>query len=111
MVGPRISREQQTITAMMQIYCTAHHGSDGALCEDCEQLLNYAHQRLDVCPFQEQKPACNHCTVHCYAKDRREHVKEVMRYSGPRMLFRHPWLSLMHLVDKFRKVPELHKKA
>ncbi len=30
-----------------------------------------------------------------------------MRYSGPRMLFRHPLLSLYHLIDKFRKSPKL----
>jgi hypothetical protein len=27
-----------------------------------------------------------------------------MRYAGPRMTLSHPWLSLMHLVDKIRKV-------
>lgn len=27
-----------------------------------------------------------------------------MRYAGPRMTYRHPWLSLMHLVDKLRNV-------
>jgi hypothetical protein len=30
----------------------------------------------------------------------REKVKEVMRYAGPRMIWRHPWLALMHVVDK-----------
>jgi hypothetical protein len=28
-----------------------------------------------------------------------------MRYAGPRMLFRHPVLTLFHLVDKLRKEP------
>jgi hypothetical protein len=23
-----------------------------------------------------------------------------MRYAGPRMIWRHPWLALMHVVDK-----------
>ena len=27
-----------------------------------------------------------------------------MRYAGPRMIWRHPWLSLLHLLDKFRQV-------
>lgn len=110
MSGIRINREKKTITAMMQIYCAAHHAGDSGLCEVCEQLLSYAHQRLDACPFQEEKPACNHCTVHCYAREKREQVKRVMRYSGPRMLWRHPLLSLMHIIDKFRPVPEINKK-
>jgi predicted amidophosphoribosyltransferase len=111
MTGLRIQREKQTIEAMLQIYCSAHHGSRQELCDDCAQLLSYAQQRLDVCPFQEEKPACNHCTVHCYASEKRERVKAVMRYAGPRMLWHHPWLSLMHMLDKFRAVPELNEKG
>jgi hypothetical protein len=107
--GPRIRREKKTIEAMLRIYCAAHHGTDIGLCHECQELLAYAHQRLDVCPFQEAKPACNHCTVHCYSVRMRDRVKAVMRFAGPRMLLRHPLLSLMHLVDKFREVPELKK--
>lgn len=106
----RILREKQTIRAMMRLYCHNHHGSKAVLCEDCIALLNYAHRRLDVCPFHEQKPACNHCTVHCYSPSMRERVKLVMRYAGPRMLWRHPLLSLRHLLDKRRKAPELPKR-
>ncbi|MCG7870967.1 MAG: nitrous oxide-stimulated promoter family protein [Candidatus Thiodiazotropha lotti] len=105
----RIKREQQTIGAMMVIYCRDTHGSDGSLCEACEKLLDYAERRLESCPFEDQKPACNHCTVHCYSKQMRTQVQDVMRYAGPRMLLRHPLLSLYHLLDKFRKVPQLPK--
>ncbi|MEW8026442.1 MAG: nitrous oxide-stimulated promoter family protein [Candidatus Thiodiazotropha sp.] len=105
----RIRREKQTISAMMAIYCRDHHHSDDSLCEACDQLLDYARRRLDTCPFQEKKPACNHCTVHCYSKDMRIRVQDVMRYAGPRMLFRHPILSLFHFLDKMREVPELTK--
>ncbi|MET0050463.1 MAG: nitrous oxide-stimulated promoter family protein [Candidatus Thiodiazotropha sp.] len=103
----RIEREKQTISAMMTLYCRDHHGESQALCESCAQLLDYAHKRLDTCPFQENKPACNHCTVHCYARSKRDQVQAVMRYSGPRMLLRHPLLSFYHLLDKFREVPKL----
>jgi hypothetical protein len=27
-----------------------------------------------------------------------------MRYAGPRMVLRHPWLSLTHFLDKARRV-------
>jgi hypothetical protein len=27
-----------------------------------------------------------------------------MRYAGPRMAWRHPWLSLAHVLDKLRRV-------
>jgi predicted amidophosphoribosyltransferase len=106
-LGPRLVRERQTLAAMMAIYCRDHHGQRGQLCEDCIQLLDYAEQRLANCPFGEDKPACNHCQVHCYSATQRERVKAVMRYAGPRMLWRHPLLSLYHLLDKRREAPSL----
>ncbi|WP_316368929.1 nitrous oxide-stimulated promoter family protein [Candidatus Thiodiazotropha sp. CDECU1] len=109
-VKHRIEREKLTVSAMMRIFCRDHHHTDGILCEDCDKLLDYARRRLDSCPFQEKKPACNHCTVHCYSKDMRVRVQDVMRYAGPRMVFRHPLLSLYHLFDKMREVPELSKR-
>jgi len=105
--GRRIAREKQTIEAMMGIYCRDHHGRAGGLCDDCAKLLDYARRRLDACPFQEAKPACNLCQVHCYSALMRERVKSVMRYAGPRMLLRHPVLSLYHLLDKTRRPPAL----
>lgn len=100
----RMIREYRTIEAMIGIYCGDHHGknTDG-LCPSCSSLLGYARRRLDLCPFQENKTTCAHCPVHCYKPDMREQVREVMRYAGPRMTFRHPVLALFHLIDGFRK--------
>jgi hypothetical protein len=92
---------------MLRIFCRDHHGGVGGLCSDCEDLRCYAFQRLDNCPFGEAKPACNHCEVHCYSQQMRERVREVMRYAGPRMLLRHPVLSVLHLLDERRPVPTL----
>ena len=107
--GRRIGREQATITAMLRIYCRDHHKGPKALCTECQGLLAYAKQRLDNCPFGDTKPACNRCDVHCYSERQRGRVKIVMRYAGPRMLLRHPILSLRHLLDERRPVPKLAK--
>lgn len=93
--------------AMLGIFCRDHHGGTDGLCGDCTRLRLYAHQRLDTCPFQEQKPVCNRCEVHCYSVPRREQVRQVMRYAGPRMPLRHPWLAFRHMLDKLRRVPSL----
>ena len=107
--GRRILREQATIAAMVHIFCADRHPHlprcPRTLCDDCDRLLRYAQRRLDTCPFQEAKPACNHCEVHCYSRSMRQRVRAVMRYSGPRMMLRHPVLSLFHLVDSWRRVP------
>jgi hypothetical protein len=108
--GARIAREKRTIATMLGIYCRDHHGARSGLCGECAGLLDYAHRRLDVCPFQEAKPACNHCQVHCYSALMRERVKAVMRYAGPRMLLRHPLLSLFHMLDKLRPAPAIAAK-
>ena len=103
----RIEREKRTIEAMVHIYCSGRHGKNVDLCAECARLLDYAKARLDTCPFQDAKPACNHCKVHCYSRQMRKRVKQVMGYSGPRMTYRYPMLSLRHLFDKLRRVPTL----
>jgi hypothetical protein len=108
----RIQREQRTIAAMLAIYCCDHrHTASAGLCGECGALLGYARRRLDLCPFQEAKPACNSCEVHCYSVAMRERVTAVMRYAGPRMLLRHPELSLFHLLDTWRRVPRLRGRG
>lgn len=94
----RINLEQLTIGKMIGIYCTGNHNTPkGILCNECKNLHEYAFQRLSFCPFQKEKPVCSECTVHCYKPDMRQKVKEVMRYSGPKMIFKHPYLAIMHL--------------
>ncbi len=102
---PRMQRERRTIEAMIRLYCRDHHGGGRSLCPGCAELLDYAFRRLDRCPFQEGKTTCAKCPVHCYKPSMREKVREVMRYSGPRMLWRHPVLALFHLLDGRRKEP------
>lgn len=102
----RLAREWTTVTAMLRIYCREQHGG-GALCPQCEGLMTYVNLRLDRCRFGDEKPTCAKCPVHCYQRDRREQIKTVMRYAGPRMLWEHPWLSLWHLLDGWFQRPTL----
>ena len=37
-------------------------------------------------------------------------MKQIMRWAGPRMLWRHPILTVRHLIDDKRPVPELPEK-
>jgi len=90
-------REKRTISAMTRIYCRDRHGNK-ELCEECRALLAYAFKRIDHCMFGPDKPACNDCTVHCYGPKMREKVKEIMRHSGPKMVYRHPVMAFMHLI-------------
>jgi hypothetical protein len=68
-------------------------------------MLDYAAVRLERCPFQEDKPTCAKCPVHCYQPKLREQLKAIMRYAGPRMIWRHPILAIRHSLDAYRKAP------
>lgn len=100
--NPRLKREKNTLKAMFYIFCSGKgHARDkkSSLCGNCSLLYDYACKRIDLCPFSHDKPTCVKCPVHCYDKNSREAVKEIMRYSGPKMPLRHPFLSAMHVLD------------
>lgn len=103
--GPRMAREGRTIRIMIEMYCRDQHGSQGPLCSECEALSIYAMERLRRCPYQEGKTTCAKCPIHCYKPSMREQVRAVMRYAGPRMMFRHPAMAAWHLFDGRRKEP------
>jgi len=70
-----------------------------------KELNEYANKRLDRCVFGEDKPACKSCPVHCYQPAKREEVKQIMRWAGPRMLRRHPILAIRHMLETRRSTP------
>ncbi len=94
--GGAIRTEMKTVSAMIRITCADLHGG-GAVCPDCAGLNAYAMRRLELCRFGDDKPTCFNCPVHCYKPEMRERIRGVMRHAGPKMMFRHPWLALVHL--------------
>lgn len=109
----RRKRELQTIEVMLGMYCSGHHqhqGHDRALCPACTALLDYAARRLERCVFGDAKPTCANCLVHCYSAKRREQIRLVMQWAGPRMLLSHPLRAIFHLLDGRRPTPSLPAK-
>jgi len=104
----RIEREKKTVENMIGIYCKINHHSQ-TLCNECLTMLEYAHSKLDKCPYSVEKPSCNNCPIHCYRQPEKDKIKEIMRFSGPKMMTRHPYLAIMHLIDRKREVKELKK--
>ena len=78
------------------------HREVGPIRSKFRALLDYANRRLERCLFGDAKPTCANCVVHCYRADMRERMREVMRWAGPRMTWRHPVLTLFHFLDRFR---------
>ena len=94
----RRARELETLMAMILLYCRHHHEGK-PLCAQCAALARYAERRLERCLFGDAKPTCANCVVHCYRADQREQIRQVMRWAGPRMPFRHPVLAIRHMLD------------
>jgi hypothetical protein len=98
MVPPNIATDAKTVRAMVHIYCHDLHGqARGRLCAGCAALAEYADYRLARCPFGATKTTCRECPIHCYRPAERAEMKRVMRHAGPRMLWRHPVLTVRHL--------------
>jgi hypothetical protein len=107
----RLTREQRTVEVMVRMYCRDHH-SRGAgsgvtrvslkkeLCPACASLVEYSNRRVAKCRYEELKPTCARCTTHCFRRSEREQIRAVMRYAGPRMTLRHPYLAVLHLLDR-----------
>lgn len=106
----RREREKRTVSLMIRLYCRKKHGTRGELCAECQELLDYAFLRVDRCPFMETKTFCSNCRVHCYKANMREHIREVMRFSGPRMIFRHPVMAVRHIIENRHEKRHLRKE-
>jgi hypothetical protein len=106
----RIRRELKTVKHMLDLHCRDRHEGKRGLCGDCGELWGYVQARVELCPFRDDKPTCANCTVHCYKPEMREKIRSVMRYAGPRMLKRHPILTILHLIEGRKPGRELPKK-
>lgn len=103
-------KEKELVSQMISLYCKRKHGNKKGLCEQCEELEAYAKMRSDKCPFMETKTFCSNCRVHCYQPAMREKIKEVMRFSGPRMIFTHPIIAIKHVIEAKKEKKQLEKE-
>lgn len=103
-------KEKKLIPKMINKYCKRMHKrirkEQGIKhyenCAQCDELTEYALLRLEKCPFKENKQYCSFCKVHCYKPEMREKIKEVMKYSGKRMLLSHPIYAISHVIQMIK---------
>lgn len=99
----RVENEKLIVGRMISAYCRRHHvGKADGLCDECRDLIAYTHRRLELCPKNDRKSSCRKCEIHCYAPAKRERIREVMRYVGPRMIFIHPISAIRHLISELK---------
>jgi Nitrous oxide-stimulated promoter len=94
-------KDIKLIGKFVEVYCNGKHGGaerspftlpaeigERRLCPECSTFMQYAVTRRLKCPLEAQKPTCKHCRVHCYNKANLAKVKEIMEYSGKRLMLR-----------------------
>ena len=103
-------REKEIVHQMIVLYCRKQHHCGHTLCPDCAALDIYAQQRSDHCPFMAEKTFCSNCKVHCYNREMRQKIRDVMRFSGPRMLFHHQIMAIRHIFESRREKQRIKKE-
>lgn len=107
-VEQKRQREKEMVSQMIALYCKKNHKTKNGL---CRELNDYARARSDRCPFMETKTFCANCKVHCYKPQMREKIRDVMRFSGPRMIFHHPAAAMRHVIETKREKKKLEREA
>ena len=106
------AEEAEMVSQMIALWCRAHHDAapddlantvrlgrhDIRLCPSCAELRDYAIARIKRCPHMDTKTFCSACPTHCYKPQMRERIREVMRWSGPRMLRYRPIPAIKHAI-------------
>lgn len=74
----RKENEKRIVEQMIRLYCR-HKEGNSRLCPQCEELLSYCNERLDLCPRMDVKTSCKQCPIHCYRPYMRQRISQVMR--------------------------------
>lgn len=102
MESSRIKRKRQKeimlVSQMIKLYCHKNHTNRNGkeLCDECQELIEYARERSEKCRFMKSKTFCSNCRIQCYSPEMKKRIQKVMRYSGPRIIIYHPVLCLKH---------------
>ena len=113
---PKVISDLKILAKFIQVYCEGNHaekdrepadlkthdiheltGKDLCLCPDCQKLLAHALVKRTVCRM-DPKPQCKHCPNHCYHPTYRKQIREVMKYSGRKLVMRGRVDYLLHLL-------------
>ncbi len=102
-------KEIQVVEFMIKLYCKKKHKCDN-LCEQCKELLDYVKERRHKCPFGDDKTFCSNCKIHCYKPSMKEKIRQVMKYSGPRMMIYNPRLAIQHISETIKNKHQQKKE-
>ena len=96
-------KDLRVLINFVRVHCAARHREQAdaalpvelavlfrkgvSLCPDCRALLDHALVKRRKCPL-DPKPSCKRCRIHCYSAEYRAKIREIMAFSGRRMIMR-----------------------
>lgn len=102
----RVQRDLRTLQAIGSIYCAAHHAGalkdDAGMCEECAAVIKYTHERASACPYNHEGN-CQDCKLKCNRGEQQQRIKAIMKYAAPRMLVKHPIMTMEYLAKKRKR--------
>lgn len=101
-IEEKINFEKKIISQMIGIYCKKKH-KQIQICDECREVLDYANKKIENCKFIEVKSFCSNCKSPCYSPVMREKIREIMKFSGKRIILYHPILTIKHIFYKLNK--------
>lgn len=112
----RTTKDLRTLGRFIEVFCQGQHGSAQRsevtiaalditgtvgrpimLCENCARLCAHAFVKRLHCRFDD-KPECKHCPNQCYHPRHQQQIRQVMKYSGRKLLMRGRLDYLLHLI-------------
>lgn len=102
---PQQCKDMKVLITFVAVYCRARHGGQPQvtvaippelsavhaaglnLCQDCAGLVAHAVEKRRRCPL-DPKPSCKKCHVHCYSRQYRSRIREIMAFSGRHLIMR-----------------------
>ncbi len=102
---PKQLNDLKVMARFIEVYCHARHDRSSQalsdlptalqpcfpkglqLCPDCAALLDHGIRKRLNCPL-DPKPTCKDCHIHCYSKEYRASIREIMAFSGRKMILR-----------------------
>lgn len=99
---PEQLKDVKVLARFIQVYCHAHHDRQSCgdvelprelqrgkrsdtVCRECAALLEHGIKKRSLCPL-DPKPTCKKCHIHCYGKEYRQKIREIMAFSGRKLL-------------------------
>lgn len=95
----------KVLVAFVAIYCREKHSREAqqelslpeglagrfrkpvTLCSECAELVHHGILKRQTCPL-DPKPSCKKCHIHCYSREYRAKIREIMAFSGKKQILR-----------------------